>query len=108
MSADISQPRALTGQAEVLATLERTLEHWLARAVEPAAIEAVTPADLARPLQTFEERLARLQAFLDQAGGDADRACAPLTAELEAMQHWFAALETARQHLAERTTAEVG
>jgi hypothetical protein len=107
MSADTPPTRAFTGWIEVLATLEHTLDHWLARAVEAAAVEAVPPADLARPLHTFQERLSRLQAYLDQAEGDADRACAPLTAEIEALGQWQEALNAARRHLAEQPAGGV-
>ena len=106
MSTQTSQSRAFTGWSEVLATLEDTLRHWLTRAVEPAPEPAPQPSAPV-PLQLFEERLERLQTYLDRAERNAGQALAPLTAEIEALRQWLNTLKAARGSLVERTARTV-
>jgi hypothetical protein len=102
MSRTTHESRPFTGWAEVLASLENTLNHWLERSVEPPPESAPSPA-AAMPLRLFEERLDRLQASLDRAEGNAEQALSPLTAEIETLRQWLAALNNVRANLEERT-----
>ena len=102
MSTTSQEAHPFTGWADVLASLENTLNHWLARAVEPPPVPAPSPA-AALPLRQFEERLDRLQASLDRAEGNAEQALSPLTAEIETLREWLATLNRVRANLEERT-----
>jgi hypothetical protein len=106
MSMSTPQNHTFTGWADVLASLENTLNHWLDRSTEPPP-EPVPPQATDMPLQLFEERLDRLQASLDRAERNAEQALSPLTAEIEALQQWLANLNNVRAHLEERTARAV-
>jgi hypothetical protein len=80
---------------ELFSDFEQSLNEWLARAVEPPSVPAPHPAEPAI-LHLFEERLKRLQMYLDKAEHDAEQAVAPLTSDIEALQQWLNALNTAR------------
>lgn len=102
MTTESPQSSPITGWTDVLASLEQTLNHWLAHAIEPP----LTPAPQAPsplPMQSFEERLQRLQTFLDRAEQNAESALAPLTTEIDAMRQWLQTLSAARGKLVERT-----
>jgi hypothetical protein len=101
MSTTPHESRPFTGWAEVLASLENTLNHWLEHSVEPPPEPVPSPA-AAMPLQLFEERLDRLQASLDRAEKNAEQALSPLTAEIETLRQWVATLNDVRANLEER------
>lgn len=106
MSTETPQTSPFTGWAEVLASLEQTLNHWLSHAVEPPPTPPPHPPS-PLPLQSFEERLHRLQAFLDHAEQQAEEAILPLTAEIESVRQWLQSLIAARGNLVERTAGAV-
>ncbi len=106
MSATTHESRPFTGWAEVLASLENTLNHWLEHSVEPAPEPTPAPAAV-MPLQLFEERLDRLQASLDRAEGNAEQALAPLTTEIETMRQWLDTLNNVRANVEKRTARAV-
>lgn len=87
---------------EAFAVFERNLHQWLARAIEspaelpPRKTEAVL-------LRMFEERLKRLQAYLDKAERDAEHALEPLTSDIQVLRQWLDALSMARANLVERS-----
>lgn len=91
---------------EAFAALERHLNEWLARAVEPPAEPAPRKTE-SLLLRMFEERLKRLQSYLDAAEGDAEQALAPLTSDIQVLRQWLDALSTARAKLVERTVRGV-
>lgn len=78
---------------ELFAVFEQSLNEWLARAVEPPSTPGPLPTEPA-VLRQFEERLARLQTYLDKAEHDAEQALAPLTTDIEVLQQWLDALKT--------------
>jgi hypothetical protein len=80
---------------ELFAVFEQSLKEWLARAVEPLS---TPPPHSTEPavLRLFEERLERLQAYLDKAEQDAEQAAASLTTDIEALQQWLGALNAVR------------
>ncbi len=84
------------------AVFEQNLSQWLARAVEPPAQPPPRPAEPAL-LRMFEERLRQLQAYLDKAEKDAEKALVPLTTDIQAIERWLEALSAARGKLTERT-----
>jgi hypothetical protein len=88
---------------EVLDRLETTLDRSLALAGEPAVVPpANRPAPSERtPLRRLDERLAALQAALDQAEANAAEVDALLAAEAERAQRFITALIASRQKLAE-------
>jgi len=90
----------------MLTAFESDLGQWLAHAVESAP-EPETPPASAMPSEIFEQRLERLQAYLYQAEQNAEQALAPLTGEIEALEQWLQALNTARGKLVERTAGGV-
>jgi hypothetical protein len=102
MSTQTPQTRTLTGWSEVLAILERTLSHWLAHADVPAEEPPPQPG-VPLPLQEFEKRLDRLQAYLDRAEQSAEQALGPLTVEIETLKRWLETVNTARGNLLART-----
>jgi hypothetical protein len=89
---------------EVLDRLETTLDRSLALANESAPVAPAAdhplPADRP-PLRRLDERLAALQAALDQAEANAAEVDALLAAEAERAQQYMAALVASRQKLAE-------
>jgi hypothetical protein len=89
---------------EVLERLESTLDRSLAMATEPAPV-APPPDQSAQPerapLRKLDERLAALQAALDQAEANAAEVDALLAAEAERAQQYIAALVASRQKLAD-------
>jgi hypothetical protein len=88
------------------ADLERNLNQWLSRAVDP-------PTELApRKLEPvllgmFDERLKRLQGYLDKAERDAEQALRPLTTEIQVLRQWLDGLSMGRANLVERTVRSV-
>lgn len=92
-----------TAWTQLFAVFEQSLNEWLARAVEPPSTPAPHPSEPAA-LQLFEERLKRLQTYLDKAEHDAEQALVPLTTDSEALQQWLNALHTARAKVAECKT----
>jgi hypothetical protein len=89
-------------ESELFVAFEQNLSQWLARAVEPPS---ESPPQRTQPAfsRMFEERLKRLQTYLDQAEHDAEQALALLTAEITALRQWLDALSAARARLVERT-----
>jgi ubiquinone biosynthesis protein UbiJ len=86
---------------ELFAAFEQSLNQWLARAEELSS--APPPSTKPIVLHQFEERLKRLQAYLDKAEADAEEALAPLTTDIQALQQWLDALKTERAKLPELT-----
>lgn len=91
---------------EAFAVFERNLSEWLARAVEPAVEPAPPKTEPVFP-RLFEERLRRLQTYLDKAERDAEEALVPLTSDIQALRQWLDALSMARAKLVERTVRGV-
>ncbi|HTU16642.1 MAG TPA: hypothetical protein VMG10_01155 [Gemmataceae bacterium] len=91
---------------ETFAAFERNLSEWLARAVEPSADPSPRKTELVL-LRMFEERLKRLQTYLDKAERDAEQALAPLTNDIQVLRQWLDALSMARAQLVERTVRGV-
>jgi hypothetical protein len=95
MSTEICQAQTLAGWTEMFAGFERNLDQWLARLAElepePAPPDAESIA-----LQGFEERLKRLQTYLDRAEANAEQALAPLTTEIQSLRQWLETLNAAR------------
>ena len=87
---------------ELFTVFEQSLKEWLARAVEPSSAPPV-PSTEPIILHQFEERLKRLQAYLDKAEHDAEQALAPLTTDIQPLQQWLDALRTVRGKLPELT-----
>jgi 16S rRNA U1498 N3-methylase RsmE len=99
-----------TEWAELFTVFEQSLKEWLTRAVGPPSGPAPHPTEPAA-LRLFEERLKRLQTYLDKAEQDAEQAVAPLSTDIEALQQWLAALNTARAKLVQcgaRSVSEIG
>jgi hypothetical protein len=80
---------------EFFAVFEQSLNEWLARAVEPPSTHAPCQTEPA-VLRQFEDRLKRLQSYLDKAEQDAEQALAPLTTDIQALQQWLDSLKTVR------------
>lgn len=87
---------------EAFTAFERNLNQWLSRAVEPPA-ELESRKTEPVLLRMFEERLKRLQTYLDKAERDAEQALLPLTSDIQLMRQWLDALSAARAKLVERT-----
>jgi len=77
-----------TEWSELFAAFEHSLQDWLARAVEPPSLPNSRPSEPA-VLGEFEERLKRLQTYLDRAEHDAEQAIVPLTMDVQALQQWL-------------------
>jgi hypothetical protein len=86
---------------ELFAVFEQSLNEWLARAVEPPSAPPPHPTEPG-VLHQFEERLKRLQAYLDKAEQDAEQALAPLTTDIQALQQWLGALKMVQSRLVEQ------
>lgn len=89
-------------EMEPFALFEQNLKQWLARAVEPPSEPPLSRTEPAL-LRLFEERLNRLQTYLETAEHDAEQALVPLTAEIQSLGQWLDALSMARGKLVERT-----
>ena len=95
-----------TEGTESFAVFENNLRQWLARTVETPSEPA--PRKTEPILQRmFEERLKRLQTYLDNAERDADQALEPLTNDIQTLRQWLDALSMARAKLVERTVRPV-
>jgi len=106
MSTEALKLPTLAGWTEMFAVFEGNLDQWLPQAVE---LESGPTPQCAEPtqLRRFEERLKRLQTYLDRAEDDAEQAMAPLTTEIQALRQWLDELNMARAKLMERTVPEV-
>jgi hypothetical protein len=91
---------------EPFAIFEQKLSEWLAHAVEPPSQPPPRQTEPAF-LRMFEERLKRLQTYLDKADRDAEQALSPLTTDIQELRQWLDALSTARANLVERTVRSV-
>ncbi len=80
---------------ELFTTFEQSLNEWLARAAEPSSSPPPPPTEPII-LHQFEERLKRLQAYLDKAEHDAEQALAPLTTDIKDLQLWLDTLKKVR------------
>jgi hypothetical protein len=87
---------------EMFAAFEHNLDQWLAQAVELKPEPAPQHTEPI-PLRISEERLKRLQTYLDRAEGNAEQALAPLTVEIQSLRQWLETLNAARAKLVERT-----
>jgi sugar-specific transcriptional regulator TrmB len=92
---------------ELFELMEHQLNEWLARAVEPPAVPPPQPADSAAA-RMFEERLKRLQSYLDRAEREAEQASALLENEIHSTRSWLEAFKEAREKLSECTTRQAG
>jgi hypothetical protein len=100
MSTETRQSHTLVGWTEMFAGFERNLDQWLARLVELGPEPAPEHAEPIA-LQGFEERLNRLQTYLDRAEANAEQALAPLTTEIQSMRQWLETLNVARSRFGE-------
>ena len=91
---------------EPFAVFEQNLNQWLAHAVELPSEPAPQRTEPAL-LHMFEDRLKRLQSYLDKAERDAAQALVPLTTDIQELRQWLDALSTARANLVERTVRSV-
>jgi hypothetical protein len=98
--------RMSTEGMKPFADFERNLKEWLTRAVEPPSEPAPRQTEPIL-LRLFEERLKRLQTYLDKAERDAEQALAPLTSDIQTLRQWLDALSMARAKLVERTVQRV-
>lgn len=91
---------------ELFAQFEQNLSQWLSRAVEPPCEK---PPQQIEPavLRLFEERLKRLQTYLDTAEQNGEQAFQPLTTDIQAIRQWLDALNTARVKLLEYTARPI-
>jgi hypothetical protein len=91
---------------EPFAVFEQKLSQWLAHAVE---VPSEPPPHWTEPefLRMFEERLKRLQSYLDKTERDAEQALASLTTDIQELRQWLDALSAARANLVERTIRSV-
>ena len=97
-----AEPRPAVAWMEVLDRLETTLDRSLALAGEPAPVAPPTDRPAERtPLRRLDERLAALQAALDQAEANAAEVDALLAVEAERARQYIAALVASRQKLAD-------
>lgn len=87
---------------ELFADFEQKLSQWLTRAIEPPSEPSPRPAEPVVP-RLFEERLKRLQAYLDKAERDGEQALDPLTFDIQAIRQWLDELGTVRAKMAECT-----
>ena len=95
-----------TEGTQAFAAFERNLGEWLARAGELPAEPSPRKTEPVL-LRMFEERLKRLQTYLDKAERDAEQALAPLTNDIQVLRQWLDALSMARAQLVERTVRGV-
>jgi len=91
-----------TEWTELFALFEQSLHDWLVRIPEPPLVPAPRPSEPA-VLRLFEERLERLQTYLDQAEQEAEQVSASLTADIDALQQWLDALGAVRTKRVECT-----
>ncbi len=91
---------------EPFAVFEQKLNQWLAHAVE---LPAEPPPRQIEPefMRLFEERLKRLQTYLDNTERDAEQALVTLTTDIQELRQWLDALSAARANLVERTVRSV-
>ncbi len=93
----------MTSEAvELFDLMEARLNDWLARAVEPPIAPPPEWTDPAA-IKTFEERLQRLQSYLDRAEREAEQAFALLENEIHTTRSWLEAFGNARNQLSECT-----
>jgi hypothetical protein len=94
----------------VLGQIQQSLEQSLEQsgALEPPPESPGDPHALAVILQRLEQRLNRLEAFLQGAENEAARADSLLGAEVQALEQWLAAWSGARQALARLAGNEPG
>ena len=91
-----------TEGTEPFAVFEQNLHQWLAGTSDPPSGPAPRPTEPIL-LRMFEERMKRLQSYLDKAERDAEQALKPLTSEIQTLRQWLDALSMARAKLVERT-----
>lgn len=89
------------------ADFEQSLNEWLARTVEPPSEPTPQPTESVL-LRMVEDRLKRLQTYLDEAERDAEQALTPLADNIQTLRQWLEALNMARARLLERTVRRVG
>ena len=111
------EARDVEAWMRVLDRIQATLERSLALTPELGPVAAgASVTDAARqPLQRLDDRLARLQARLDEAEQSAAQADVLLGKEAEALEHWLAGQAVNRPqladwltHVSERLTAGEG
>lgn len=92
---------------EPFVAFEQSLKEWLARAVELPSEPASRPTEPVL-FRIIDERLKRLQEYLDKAERDAEQALTPPTNDIQTLRQWLDALSKARARLVERTVRRVG
>jgi 16S rRNA U1498 N3-methylase RsmE len=93
-----------TEWTELFAVFEQSLNQWLARAEEPPPASTQRQIEPA-VLRKLEQRLERLQTYLDKAERDAEQALVPLTKDIEALQQWLDTLTAFRAKVTQRVAA---
>ena len=91
-----------TEGTEPFAVFEHNLNQWLAGTSAPPSEPAPRQTEPIL-LRMFEERMKRLQSYLDKAERDAEQALKPLTSEIQTLRQWLDALSMARAKQVERT-----
>ena len=84
------------------AAFEQNLRAWLNRAVEPPPEPTERPSEPIL-LRMFEERLKRLQDYLDQSESQAEQALAPLDDDMNVLRQWLDKLNATRAKVIECT-----
>jgi hypothetical protein len=91
---------------ESFAQLERNLQAWLERATLPSSQPQSRPTEPIL-LRMFEERLKRLQAYVEEAESRAEHVLAPLGDEIAALGAWGEKLHRTRAKVVECTVRGV-
>ncbi len=97
-----AQERPITAWMRVLDEIESSVSRRLAQAEEPTAASANAGPPAPTPLQVLDDRLAQMQARLEQAEQDARDADAVLRQEADAHRRWTEQMATTRRRLADR------
>src|SRR5262249_2315072 len=98
----VSEPRPVLAWMEMLGRIRGGLGESLGPVPEDEAAAGSEAAPEEAPLRRRDERLARLQARLDQAERDAAAADALLAAEADALKRWSDSMAVAHQRLVEQ------
>jgi hypothetical protein len=98
MSTESLKAHAPADWTETFAAFEHNLDQWLARLIELEPEPAPPHVELIA-LRGFEERLNRLQTYLDRAEANAEQALDPLTTEIQSLRQWLEMLNAARAKL---------
>jgi hypothetical protein len=100
------EERPMAAWMQVLGQIDEALAKTLDQWPEPETQEA-GGSTARHTLRYPDERFARLQACLDQAGREAAEVEALLTAQLQAVENWFRSTAEIRQRLEKRAIDSV-